>query len=171
MTGMAVGGTVGQNIARTIEQLALRFREGIEESIERREISTRTTRSTLPFFPQGCCDIASDLLAQYLLENDIITQCNYGEYDYYEYEIKYPHSWLETRDGYVIDITADQFCNKPGFSGYALLPCYVSKNRSFYDLFHEQRRNDSDFCGLDAYPENYQKIIKPLYRVIIQHIT
>ena len=65
-----------------IRRLALAFREGIERAVGSGDISPRTTKSTMPSFPRGCCDIASDLLAEYLLENGIHTKSVHGEYDY-----------------------------------------------------------------------------------------
>ena len=90
-----------------IRRLAQSFRDGIESAVECGAISSRTTRSTMPNFPKGCCEVASILLAQYLYK-----KCVHGEYDYDDWENKFPHTWLETNDGVIIDITADQFSGK-----------------------------------------------------------
>ncbi len=153
-----------------IKNLAAQFRQGIECAIECGAITPRSTRTTLPQFPRGCCEIASDLLAEYLLENGIVTHCVHGEY-YFDYrENKYPHTWLETNDGYIIDITADQFRSQPGFEKTLLPSCYVGHNRGVYDSFSSNKRIDPDFSGLRSYNEPYQEMLIPMYRIIKKHL-
>ena len=154
-----------------IKQLAERFRAAIESAIACGDISTKTAKTTLQSFPTGCCEIASDLLAQYLLENGVVTQGIHGEYDYDYYENQFPHSWLETEDGYIIDITADQYKTEPLFKQYNLEPCYVGLPNQFYGLFKNDRRNDGNFKGLDYLPSAYYLKLKPLYSIIISHIS
>lgn len=153
-----------------IKNLAAQFRQGIECAIECGAITPRSTRTTLPQFPRGCCEIASDLLAEYLLENGIITHCVHGEYDFDYRENKYPHTWLETNDGYIIDITADQFQNQPGFEKVLLSSCYVGRDRGIYDLFSRNGWADPDFSGLCSYNEPYQKLLKPQYEIIKKYL-
>ena len=153
-----------------IKKLAVIFREAIECAIECGAITTRTTKTTLPYFPKGCCEIASDLLAQFFLENNIASQCVHGEYCF-DYETnKYPHNWLETKEGYIVDITSDQFRNMPGFDDFVLPSCYVSKDRTLHNLFNERMYNDGFFCGLDSYNDEYKKKLEPLYEVILRFI-
>ena len=154
----------------TIKTLAAQFRQGIEHAIRCGAITPRNTRTTLPQFPRGCCEIASDLLAEYLLEKGIITHCVHGEYDFDYSENRYPHTWLETKDGYIIDITADQFQYHPGFQSVRLSSCYVGQDRKVYDLFSRNRRIDPDFLGLSLYPEMYQEMVNPLYEIIKQYL-
>lgn len=125
-----------------IRILALSFREGIESAVVSGDISPRTTRSTMPHFPRGCCDVTSDLLAQFLLENSIHTKSIHGEYVYDHWESKFPHTWLETNDGIIIDITADQFAACDVFERSYLSPCYVGTDRSFYDLCVDDYREE-----------------------------
>ena len=103
------------NIAE-IRRLAQAFREGIEKAVESGDISSITTKTTMPYFPKGCCEIASDLLAQYLLEKGTHTKSVHGEYDFDDWENKFPHTWLETDGGIIIDITADQFVGEKVFA-------------------------------------------------------
>ena len=156
--------------SNTFKKLAIQFRQGIECAIECGAITTRNTRTTLPQFPRGCCEIASDLLAEYLLENGIVTHCIHGEY-YFDYcENKYPHTWLETNDGYIIDITADQFRGQPGFENMVLSSCYVGRDSVVQSLFDSNRRIDPDFSGLCSYNEAYQEMIIPVYRIIKKYL-
>lgn len=154
-----------------IRRLALAFREGIERAVGSGDISPRTTKSTMPSFPRGCCDIASDLLAEYLLENGIHTKSVHGEYDYDNWENRFPHTWLETEDGVIVDITADQFAGERVFKAYDLMPCYVSTDRTFYYLFTEDYREE-EFIGLrNCDGDFYRRNIDPLYDIILSHIS
>ncbi len=154
-----------------IRRLALDFREGIERAIDSGDISPRTTKSTMPSFPRGCCDIASDLLAEYLLQNGIHTKSVHGEYDYDKWDNRFPHTWLETEDGVIVDITADQFAKERVFKAYSLTPCYVNTDRTFYYLFSEDYREE-EFRGLkNCDGEFYRQNIDPLYDIILSHIS
>ena len=156
--------------SNTIRNLAIQFRQGIEYAIECGAITPRNTRTTLPQFPRGCCEIASDLLAEYFLENGIVTHSVHGEYCFDYYENKYPHTWLETKDGYIIDITADQFQNQPGFEKAELSSCYVGRGSVVHGLFDSDRRIDPDFSGLCFYNEAYQEMLIPMYRIIKEYL-
>jgi hypothetical protein len=157
------------NIAE-IRRHAQSFREGIERAVKSGSISSRTTKSTMPYFPKGCCEVASDLLAQYLLENGIHTKSVHGEYDYDDWENKFPHTWLETDEGVIIDITADQFLGKNAFNTFSLLPCYVGLDREFYSLFNEDYREEV-FQGLRSCDGDfYRRNVDPLYEIILKHI-
>lgn len=154
-----------------IRGLALSFRNGIEKAIVNGDISSKTTKSTMPYFPKGCCEVASDLLAQYLLEKGIHTKSVHGEYDYDDWENKYPHTWLETESGVIIDITADQFAKEEIFKVFDFMPCYVGIDRSFYSLFSDDYREEVFhgliYCDGDFYRQN----VVPLYDIILSNIT
>lgn len=154
-----------------IRKLAQSFRRGIERAVESNEISPRTTKSTMPYFPKGCCEVASDLLAQYLLENGVHTKIVHGEYDFDDWENKYPHTWLETEDGVIVDITADQFTGEQTFESFCLMPCYVGTDRSFYSLFTDDYRKElfQGLCCCDG--DFYTQNVIPLYDVILNHIN
>ena len=86
-------------------EIASAFRTAIEEAVRAGEIVEMIN------FPKGCCSYASDLLQRYLIERyDISTLYMSGRYGYgWDGE---SHAWLETQDGFVIDITGDQYKNK-----------------------------------------------------------
>lgn len=154
-----------------IRRLASSFRKAIEEAVESGDISLKTTKSTMPFFPKGCCDVASDLLAQYLLEEGIHTKTVHGEYYYDNWENKFPHTWLETEDGIIVDITADQFADEAVFKSFSLMPCYVGVDRALYSLFIENYRKEY-FQGLTSCDGDfYRQNVIPLYSVILKYIT
>lgn len=90
-------------IIAEIRRLAQAFREGIEKAVGSDDISSRTTKSTMPYFPKGCCEVAIDLLVQYLLEKGTHTRSVHGEYDFDDWENKFQHTWLETDGGVIID--------------------------------------------------------------------
>jgi hypothetical protein len=80
------------------------------------------------YFPSSCCEAASMILAAYLVEQGLpmalrVHGINGGD----TMELK-SHVWLSL-EGYVIDITADQF------KAYGLAGIIVSKSSSFHDSF------------------------------------
>lgn len=58
--------------------------------------------ASLADFPRGACGDASEMLGQYLAD------CNLGTWLYRSCASIPSHAWLE-RDGWIVDITADQF--------------------------------------------------------------
>ena len=155
---------------KNLTQLATAFRSGLENAISDKALTTIAQGTTLLYFPTGCCGLVSDLLAQYLLDHGINTYCVQGEYDFDDYENRFPHTWLETDDGCIIDITADQFSHNPVFRNYHLTPCYVGKHNSFYDLFNEGIRSDGKFTGLRSFNSLYSNKVLSLYSIIFQYI-
>ena len=163
--------SVGTVNITEIRRLAQSFRQGIERALESGDISSRTTKSTMPHFPKGCCEVASDLLAQFLLEKGIQTKSVHGEYDYDDWENRFPHTWLETDDGVIIDITADQFAGEKVFEAFSLKPCYVGTDREFYSLFDEDYREEV-FRGLrNCDGDFYRRNVDPLYEIILSYIV
>ncbi len=158
------------NAAKT-QRLAELFRAAIERAIECGAISICNTKTPLPNFPKGCCEVASELLAEYLLKNGIMTKRIHGEYNYDYCENRFPHSWLETEDGYIIDITADQFRKYSVFNQFELSPCYVGKRNEFYDLFKDDYRNDGIFRGFEFISDYDVKNVKPLYDIVFNHLS
>lgn len=110
-------------------QLAVRFRAAIMKSDP--EILIVTLRN----FPRGACGDATLLLAKYLEENE----CNNFEYICGKKE-QQTHAWLE-RNGFIIDITADQFNNQNR-------PVFVSMDHSWHLQFEIQSRRIADFTRL-----------------------
>lgn len=156
-----------------IRHLAEEFREGIERARDKGAISSRTTKTTLYCFPDGCCEIGSELLAKFLFDHGIQTRIIHGEYNYDCYEKRFPHTWLETVEGIIIDITESQYINNPVFSRYSLSQCYVGYPDQFHELFNDARRDDGLFQGFDRLEKTYQRFAKPelLYKTILQFIS
>lgn len=96
-----------------IERYAFKFRQAIEKALVNNEFYR-----IRPFnnFPIGCCNDASDLLAEYLFENGIKTKNICGTYRNGGFYDKYSHAWLETKEGIIIDITLDQFNDSSNIS-------------------------------------------------------
>ena len=131
-----------QNIIR----LASQFRRAMDEAHYNGDFIYDCTFKN---FPVGCCDHSSDLLAHYLLTNDIKTVNVFGEYhtgayDSDGFEITYPHAWLQTANGIIIDITGDQFRLKSDLL-YFDEPCYIGAETEFHQLFNGQPRKNTDF--------------------------
>lgn len=91
-------------------------------------------------FPCGCCGDASDLLAQFLLENGIKTYYVCGTYRDEVYENIQSHAWLVTEDNTMIDITGDQFKNHSDFLNYDKA-IYVGSKDDFHKLFEVEDRD------------------------------
>ena len=70
---------------RNIEVLATQFRDAIEAAWDAGEFERK---DRLSGFPRGCCDDASDLLAQFLLDNGIRTRIIYGTHRDGSFEIR-----------------------------------------------------------------------------------
>lgn len=80
------------------------FRKAIENACDDRELTF------YPFymFPKNCCDMTSELLAQFLYDMELDTVMIIGSC----YEKNEHHVWLEAANNMIIDITADQFNNR-----------------------------------------------------------
>lgn len=110
-----------------IEELTSKFRVAIE-SMTKGEFGKSEWFSR---FPRGCCGDSSELLSKYLMENGIKAEYVWGMND------NQSHAWLEY-NGYIIDITADQF---PGIEERVL----ISTDKQWYSRFRRQVRKYSDF--------------------------
>jgi len=139
--------------------IALLFRKAIESAIETGDI----TYSNMLCFPVGCCGFASDLLQRYLYENGIITFYVSGTYGY-GWNNSESHTWLETENGTVIDITGDQYSNKRlKFKK----PVYVgTRNNGFHNKFNLDSPvpyQEWEQYGLDQKKEE-------MYQAVLLHI-
>lgn len=157
---------------KEIKYLASRFRHGIdiahEEGMFRKQ----------PFldFPNACCGDAPELLAQYLIDNDldrnIRCRCMYGTYRYDDFENIFGHSWLLVDESYIIDITADQrpFKDDSIFPQDAVQPCYVGTNSEFHSMFDIEPLQCREFYGLKSLGKFSYHRMKELYDVILNCI-
>jgi len=113
----------------TLFDIASAFREAIKTAIATCKAREKSENG----FPNGWCGYASGYLQKYLYDNGIETYYAGGTYGYgWEGE---SHTWLETEDGIVIDITGDQYkYKKLKFE----IPVYVGKKENgFYDKFDQ----------------------------------
>lgn len=96
-----------------IIKLSVAFRNALEKAKNNGDF-----KCIQPFcnFPKGCCGETSELLAQFLLKNNIKTNYVSGTY-YLDFYNTQSHAWLETGN-FIIDITADQFTNNKIFEGF-----------------------------------------------------
>lgn len=151
----------------TLNQLTIEFKIAIEDARANGVFNNRKWHSSFPkmliYFPKGCCDIASELLAQYLYEKQksrlILV---HGECE------DTPHTWIETDDGYIIDITAGQLQLNALFAGYQVPEIFVGIERSYYDCFIVTRRNI--FQDWNNVKTGYSDIILRVYQSIIKYI-
>jgi len=141
-------------------KLASSFREAIIVAIKNGDI----VEENMHGFPQGCCTYASDLLQKYLYEQGIDTLLMSGIYGYgCDGE---SHSWLETKDGTVVDITGDQYTHKePRFT----TAVYVgTRNNGFHNLFelydpipYHENTGQLGHKGLEQrFLNRYEKVLK-----------
>lgn len=93
-------------------------------------------------FPTGCCGETCHLLAEYLREYRTETEYVCGKYYYGEssYDSR-SHAWLRTKDGIIVDITADQFKLMPD-SLHCDKRIYIGFENAFYDQFEVDYRRD-----------------------------
>lgn len=111
--------------------LASRFRRAI--------LSTDLPNCSLPSlsdFPHGACHDASLLLAKYLQVNG----CGDAYYVLGE-RGGVRHAWLELQ-GFVLDITADQFADQPA-------GVIVTGESAWHAAFNGHIHNTADFCLYD----------------------
>lgn len=110
--------------------LANEFRKAIERALE----TDRLFCTVIASFPSGCCGYTSDLLQRYLTEKGIATRYVSGTYRDSSTNDSQSHAWLELTDGTVVDITGDQFRNKPRpLQNDSTV--YCGKPNDFYNLF------------------------------------
>ena len=139
---------------KDIKRLATQFRNAIDAAKDDRIFFRETIFRE---FPRGCCGIASELLAQFLLESGIRTYYICGNYREGSFDNFQSHAWLETEDDIIIDITGDQFRYNPAFLNYNK-PIYVGLMDDFHNLF-EIDFGRSDVC-YHGKPDLYQKIMR-----------
>ncbi|ELB2784028.1 hypothetical protein QNE30_003930 [Vibrio alginolyticus] len=100
-------------------------------SFEKSDFHSMTSFYHSSGFPNGCCGDATDLLGLYLLQyhnldSEYVCGNGLGE------NFNQSHAWLVC-NGYIIDITADQFNE----DGYELPAVVIEKQSSFHELFDE----------------------------------
>ncbi len=149
---------------KNIKKLAEQFRKAMDIA---KDLGDFNNNSTLCRFPCGCCTVASGLLAQFLLENDIRTYEFYGTYRD-ENEIQ-SHEWLLTKDDIIIDITGDQFKYNPIFLNYDAT-VYVGIMDDFHRLFKIEQDNFYENMGLASFNVTVRQSLSMLYNKIISYV-
>lgn len=104
--------------------IAKSFRCAIEKAL-----SLNYLVGNMRFFPNGCCDYSSEFLQKYMFEeygtDTALVSGTYGDDS---------HSWLETDEGIIIDITGDQYKRRRG-KMYYNCPVYVGPMDAFHRIF------------------------------------
>lgn len=161
-----------------LESLVNSFRNAIDEAKGAGEFSCDTTFSR---FPHGCCGDASDLLAQYLVDNRIQTWYVSGTHypqegtEEQRWEGIQSHAWLTTKDPriteryQVIDISGDQFRNDPEYGHYDA-STYVGPMDAFHRLFEVENRDVYENRGIDTLGGTAIDRLWRLYRIITQRL-
>lgn len=92
-----------------LEKEANRFRQAIEDAKAAGEFKPDRYKSErMNNFPHDCCDDAADLFTHYLFQKYKIDSIRIDG-EYYDEKIGHcAHSWQVT-DGWLIDLTGDQF--------------------------------------------------------------
>lgn len=117
-------------VTKDIKKLASDFRYAMELA---KADGIFSSWIMLEDFPRASCGDASDLLAQYLLENGIQTYYVSGR-AWFGGENDWNHAWLELKDGTVIDITGDQFKDNSFLLNFNKT-VYVGPKSEFHKLF------------------------------------
>jgi len=152
---------------RDIRQLAERFRSAVDTALAAGEFNTDVVFSA---FPRGCCGDASELLAQYLLENGVKTVYVCGTYSKDNLHMNYQsHAWLMTDDNLIVDITGDQFRDDPGFLNYGK-SVYVGEEDAFHRLFRVENSGVHENEGLDVQDSIFGLRLCELYKKIKAYI-
>lgn len=134
-------------------------------------------RTIYPFFkfPKDCCDYTCDLLDQYLSERGIIThQVNCVS----KYNESWHHVWLETSDGILIDITADQFIEKISQLNEIPKAVYVGEKGQIHKIFCMNRTIEANtnfvdknkFTTFNGEPNPRQNTLIQLYKILSKYL-
>ena len=107
-------------------------------------------------FPTGQCGHASDILAQYLIDNGIspimyVCGTYYGD----DWDDRYSHAWLVVEEA-IIDITGDQFQHHKKPLSFDL-PVYIGPMSDFHQLFEVDPGGMCEHHGLEHQWTNYHK--------------
>jgi hypothetical protein len=152
---------------KDIKQLVNQFRDAIDVARSAGEFDNDITFRN---FPRGCCGDASDLLAQFLLENGIRTYYVSGTYRDGSFEEIQTHAWLTTDDQTIVDITGDQFKYELVFLNYEK-SVHVGAMDDFHKLFEVEDRDVHENNGIEALGSMCQPRLNELYRKITKYIA
>lgn len=150
-----------------LEKEAYRFRQSIEDAKVAGEFKSNKNRpERMNNFPHDCCDDAADLFTHYLFQKYKIDSIRIdGEY----YDKKYgrcAHSWQVT-DGWLIDLTGDQFETDSSIPIKANA-VYVGEMDAFHRQFQIFRQEHS--CGIECLGSGCWERMNGLYDSIMKYI-
>lgn len=159
------------NRMNKLYNLCLSFRKAIERAYVKNEFI-----KLQPFnkFPNDCCDIACELLAQYLKENGIETiQINGTNI----HDPLWHHVWLTTNNGIVIDITSDQFVGTL-LESFESTSVHIGDEGKVHRIFsynkiiegHTEFLDTNKYDGLNGIPNFRQKTLSQLYSIILKYL-
>ena len=156
----------------TKEQLlfeATRFRRAIEKAGAAGEFVPKKPfqPERMNNFPHDCCDDTADLFTHYLYHEFGIDSIRVDG-EYYDNRLKCTcgHSWQET-DGWIVDLTGDQFENDPSVQIKARA-VYVGKLDDFHRQFAIRRKEHS--CGIECLGDACQDRMYDLYNAIMEYM-
>ena len=152
-----------------ILKLASEFRRALDIVVSKGEYGRL---SLFVGFPNGCCTYTSDLLAEYLIENGIqkerIQVLNSTASKGYD-----THCWLMIDSMYYLDITGDQFSNKPNYKKYSLIRdcCFVQKDTYYFECFANKSLNSSCNVGINTYSGDVSEKLKIVYDATVARVN
>lgn len=153
-----------------IEKFAYEFREALEEVVEKNLYGRLTIFEK---FPEECCRYASDLFAEYIMQQGMpreYIQMIQGE----SFREGYTHCWLLICNCLVVDITADQFNGESYFKEYEPIPsCYVAPcdMKSIHDCFVNSKMERIYNVGIDSYSSDIPVKLKIVYDAVLEQIN
>lgn len=152
------------DVSNELKVLVFNFRKAIEAAKANYEPGEFFRK-----FPVGQCGNASDILAQYLLDEGIspIIYVN-GTYYGDNYNDRWAHTWLVV-NGFVVDITGDQFKDKAKPLKNDV-PIYIGPMTEYYRLFEIGPGGKCKHLGLDPTWYNYHEL-KDWYKTVLKYLT
>lgn len=147
---------------------AKRFRNAIEMARDAGDLTPMNMGSErMNRFPDDCCDDTADLFTHYLYHKFGIESIRVdGHYYNYRLRCSRGHSWQKT-EGWLIDLTGDQFDNDPVIPIKAP-SIYVGKMGGFHRQFEIKRQERS--CGIECLGDDCKDRMYWLYSIIMKHI-
>ena len=151
-----------------INQLVFEFRKALEFIADNRLYGRL---SMFAYFPKECCGYTTDLLATYLIEKGVSRERIQRLTGITKKE-GYTHCWLMIDECLYIDITADQFNNRPYFKNYVpISSCFITKkDTGLYECFDTKRIEYSHHFGIDTYSEDVSFKLEIIYKTAIRQI-
>lgn len=152
-----------------LKEIVFEFREALEEVVDKRLYGQL---SIFGRFPNECCRYASDLLAEYIMQQGVpmkYIQMIQGE----SHKEGYTHCWLLIDNLLFVDITADQFNGKRYFKEYEPIPsCYVAPRdiSSVHECFNNPSAQKIYNVGIDSYSGVISAKLQKVYNAVIDQI-